>query len=239
MEYINQIIHGDCLEVMQDIPDKSIDLVLTDPPYNFEVKGGAFNKNNKSTKRKYLSELVDLKCDIFNPIDIINSLKRVMKKFNAVFFCNKFLLDKYIIIARENNFIFDVHIIGKNNPPPFNNNQYLNDIEFIFIMRENGCYFNMNTDYNNYRKIIMVNCVQKNIHPAQKNKNILIKYINVLSKKGDTILDPFAGSGTTAVACYETNRKYICIEKEEKYVNIAKKRLSDKMDCYSLLDGEY
>ena len=84
-----KLLQGDCLELMKDIPDKSIDLVVTDPPYKFENQGGGFYSKNKSTQRTYLNSLKNIKCCEFNAIDFLNIIKPKMKKFYGYFFCNK------------------------------------------------------------------------------------------------------------------------------------------------------
>jgi site-specific DNA-methyltransferase (adenine-specific) len=77
---------------------------------------------------------------------------------------------------------------------------------------------------------------QKRVHPTEKPILLLIKIINDYTKHNDIILDPFAGSGTTAVACIKTGRRYICIEKEKKYVNIIHKRIQEAEESVSLLN---
>jgi site-specific DNA-methyltransferase (adenine-specific) len=220
------IYNADCRDILPLIPDKSIDLVLTDPPYNFEVVGGAFKSTNPSTNRNYLADLIDMGCGVFDPKEHFVNWVRVSRANSGVIFCNRFLVDKYITLARANNLIFDIHIMGKNNPPPFKNKQFLNDVEYIITIRNGGSTFNDDLNYDLYRKITMVNCQQDNDHPAQKDISVISKYALIFSNPEDIVLDPFLGSGTTAVACKVLGRKCIGIELEEKYCAIAVKRLA-------------
>jgi len=226
---INKVHCGDCLELIKQIEDKSIDLILSDPPYNFEVVGGAFKSENPSTSRDYLSKIIDGGYGEFNPDSFLKEAKRVLKKIRMVVFCNRFLVEKYILFARENNLIFDIHIMAKNNPAPFKNNTYLSDIEYIMIIREHGTFFNKDSKFTDYKKFYLTNVKPNNEHPAQKPIEIIRKYLRVLSQEGDIVLDPYLGSGTTAFGCKQLNRKFIGIEINEKYCEIAKKRLNQEV----------
>ena len=215
---------GDCLELMKDIPDKSIDLVVTDPPYKFENQGGGFYAKNNSTKRQYLDNLKNIKCCEFNPILFLNILKSKMKKFYGYFFCNKSLVEEYIKFARENKLQFDILVMAKSNPIPAYNNHHLSDLEYIVMIREKGTYFSKHKEIDDFRKFYITGC-KKGVHPAEKPVELLKRFIKVSSKENDTILDTFMGSGTTGIACKELNRNFIGIEIEEKYFNIAKQRI--------------
>jgi DNA modification methylase len=95
-----KLLQGDCLEELKNIADKSVDLVVTDPPYKFDNKGGGFYAKNSSTKRVYLDSLRESKCCEFEPTALLNILKTKMKKFYGYFFCNKSLVESYIRFAR-------------------------------------------------------------------------------------------------------------------------------------------
>lgn len=69
------LMHGDCMELINRIPDKSIDLMVTDPPYNFGNKGGGFYSNNNSTKRQYADSLMKLNCCDFKPKPFLDAIK--------------------------------------------------------------------------------------------------------------------------------------------------------------------
>lgn len=215
---------GDCLELMKEIPDKSIDLVITDPPYKFENQGGGFYAKNKSTQRVYLDSLKNINCCEFNPYEFLNLLKPKMKKFYGYFFCNKTLIEDYIKFARDNKYNFDVLVMAKSNPIPSFNNHHLSDLEYIILIREKGTYFSKHKEIDDFRKYYLTSC-KKGVHPAEKPIELLKKFVRVSSKEDDIILDCFMGSGTTGVACKELNRNFIGIELDETYFNIAKERI--------------
>ena len=226
MEY-DYIECGDCLELLKSIPDNSIDLIVTDPPYKFENQGGGFYAKNKSTQRTYLDSLKKLGCCDFEPEEFLNNLKPKMKKFYGYFFCNKTLVKNYIQWAEDNKMNYDILVMGKSNPIPSFNNHHLSDLEYIIMIREKGTYFSKHKDIDDFRKFYITSC-KKGIHPSEKPIEIIKRFIRVSSKEGDIVLDPFMGSGTTPVACVETNRHYIDFEIDENYYNIACKRLDEE-----------
>lgn len=215
---------GDCLELLKDIPDKSINLIVTDPPYKFENQGGGFYAKNKSTKRVYLDSLKNINCCEFNPYEFLNILKPKLEKFYGYFFCNKTLIEDYIKFARDNKYKFDVLVMAKSNPIPSFNNHHLSDLEYIILIREKGTYFSKHKEIDDFRKYYLTSC-KKGLHPAEKPVELLERFIKVSSKENDIVLDPFMGSGSTGVACKELNRNFIGIELDEKYFKIAKDRI--------------
>ena len=223
---LNRIYNMDCLEGLKLIPDKSIDLVVTDPPYRFENKGGGFYAHNKSTRRLYLQKLDDIKCTTFQPVEFLEVLKPKMKVFYGYFFCNKFLITDYVNWAKKNKYNFDLLVMGKTNPIPAYNSHHLSDLEYIVMIREKGSYFSKHNRLDDYRKFYLTNC-RKGVHPAEKPVELIERYIRVSSQENDLILDPFMGSGTTAVACINTGRNFIGFEISEEYCKIAEKRISE------------
>lgn len=149
-----------------------------------------------------------------------------MKKFYGYFFCNKTLVKNYIQWAEDNKMNYDILVMGKSNPIPSFNNHHLSDLEYIIMIREKGTYFSKHKDIDDFRKFYITSC-KKGIHPSEKPIEIIKRFIRVSSKENDIILDPFMGSGTTPVACVETNRHYIGFEIDENYYNIACKRLDE------------
>jgi DNA modification methylase len=223
----NRIICGDCLEVFKTIADKSIDLVCTDPPYEFiskdPVGGGIMKKENKKHLKK-------IKKDFgmsFSPEKLLNECKRVLKAFNGYFFTNKTLLRKYIEFADKNNYSWDLLIWSKTNPIPLNSNHYLLDKEYIVYIKEKGATFNSQLGYENYFTVIErpIGCNNKLGHPTQKPVELIYNAIRISSNENDVVLDPYLGSGTTAVVCKDLNRRCIGIEINPEYVKIAKNRL--------------
>ena len=218
--------HGDCYSIIPTLKDNSIDLVIADPPYDFGSKGGGFFAENKSTHRLYADNLNKLGCCDFTPKPFLDLLKPKMKKFYGYFICNKSLIADYITWAVENKCTYDVLVMCKSNPIPAYNNHYMSDLEYVILIREAGTYFSREKDIELYRKWFMTSC-RKGLHPAEKPVELLEKFVRVSSREGDVILDPFMGSGSTAIACLKNNRSFYGIEKNEKYYELARKRIDD------------
>jgi len=223
---VNKIHNMDCFEGIGKLDDKSIDLIVTDPPYKFENKGGGFYVDNNSTKRVYLDSLRNINCTEFEPIPFLNLVKPKMKKFYGYFFCNKFLVEEYIKFARDNKYNFDILVMGKTNPIPSYNNHHLSDLEYIIMIREKGTYFSKHKELDDFRKFYMTSC-KKGIHPSEKPIELIERYIRVSSKENDLILDPFMGSGTTGVACKKNNRNFIGFEIDEYFSNLSNERINN------------
>jgi site-specific DNA-methyltransferase (adenine-specific) len=223
-----KLIHGDCLERMKEIPDNSIDMVLTDPPYdikntkpggNSKLAKSMVNMNNQIREAKIVSG--------FN-IEILDELVRINRNINMYFFCNKSQLTMYFdYFVKERNCSFDLIKWVKTNAMPTFNNKYLSDTEYCFYARKKGyCnpsnYRDASTLYN-----APINQKDKKTwgHPTIKPLGLIEKLVRNSSKVGDVILDPFMGSGTTGVACKALGRDFIGIELDDEYFNIAKKRI--------------
>lgn len=224
-----ELYNGDCYELIKTIPDNSVDLIVTDPPYNFGSKGGGFYADNKSTQRKYCDALMKLNCCDFIPKDFLFLLKSKLKKFYGYFFCNKTLITDYIDFAKQNKYNFDVLVMCKSNPIPAYNNHYMSDLEYIIVIRETGTYFSKEKNIELYRKWFITNC-KKGVHPAEKPLDLIKKFVTVGSETNQLVLDPFMGSGTTGVACKELGRSFIGIELDKNYFEIAKQRISELGD---------
>lgn len=227
-QFKNKILNMDCYDFLKELPDKSIDLVLTDPPYQFidqNLKGGGFmKKENKS----HLEEVKNIFGLNFNPKVLLNQCKRVLKTFNLYIFTNKNLLADYLNFAIENNFSYDILIWQKPNPIPCFNNHYLSDKEYCIFIREKGAYFNSNLKYEKYFTIFDYPVGKKETkHPNEKPINLIKKILEISTKENDLILDCFSGSGTTAIACQDMKRRFICIEKDKNYFEKSNKRLED------------
>lgn len=226
---LNKIYNMDCLEGMKQMADNSVDLVVTDPPYKFLSKssvsgGGFFNDKNKQNLIKIKNKFGLF----FNPKIYLSELKRIMKNFNLYIFTNKNLIYDYIKFAKYNKYVFDILLWIKPNPVPINKGHYLIDKEYIIYIRSKGATFNSNLGYNNYFTYFSypIGVKQKWEHPTIKPIELIKKIIKISSNENDIVLDPFMGSGTTAVACKQLNRKFIGFETSKEYCDIANKRLS-------------
>lgn len=226
-----KLLCGDCLELLKDIPDKSIDLVVIDPPYEFAQHGGggAFG----SRKREYHNELeADTLTKGFDTA-VLDELVRVMRKVNIYIWCNKEQIKQYLEYFEGCN--IDLLTWHKTNPVPTCNNKYLSDTEYLLFFREKGV--KVYGSYQTKRKFYVTQTNKKDKdkykHPTVKPVEIMENIITNSSQEGETVLDCFMGSGTTGVACVNTNRRFIGMEKEEKYFEIAKQRIEEAAFSYA------
>lgn len=196
--------------MLKTLPDNSVDLLLTDPPYVLNTKGGG--TVNKMMK---LSEsLADVKkAKIINGYDIElfgQEFLRVMKEINAYFWCNKAQIYDYLkFYVGQLKCKFDIICWHKTNALPTYSNKYLSDTEYLLYFRKGkGKLFPENYEDAKTYYLSPINTKDKKMwkHPTIKPISVTEKIIRNSSKENFTILDPFMGSGTTGVACINTNR---------------------------------
>ena len=217
-----KLLNGDCLEVMKNLPTRSVDLVVTDPPYDIHAGkgGGAFGNHKAFSEIQFI-------CNGFSN-EVLDELCRVMKKINCYFFCSQKqiipLLDYFVKDKKCNYNLLTWH---KTNPVPACNNKYLSDTEYCLFFRESGVQ--VFGTYQTKKKFYVTptNKADKDKykHPTIKPLDIIQNLIINSSKENDVVLDPFVGSGTTGVACKNLNRNFIGIELDKNYFEIAKKRI--------------
>lgn len=242
-DMINKIHLADCYEFIKQIPDKSIDLILIDPPYEFDTSGGGgvfgtkkrkheeikvaekkYRQNDDKIKNRieisHLSTGIDYK--------ILDELDRVMKKVNIYIWCSKKQLRKLLQHYEEKGCNIDILTWHKDNVLPTANNSYMNDTEYCVFARETGVkvYGNISTKSKYYVTHTNVKDKKTYKHPTIKPLNIIKNLIINSSNENDIVLDCFCGSGTTCVACKELNRKFVGIEIDEEYYKIAVDRLN-------------
>lgn len=177
-----KIINADCMDILKQLPDKSIDLVLTDPPYGIGISKNPIRQMHK--KKDW-----DLEIPIGN---VFNEIFRV-SKHQIIWGGN------YFNLPQSQGFF----IWNKLQPENFS----LSQCEYAW--------------YSKQQPAKMYNCSvleEKNkIHPTQKPVKLFMWLLNRETNENDIILDPFSGSGTTAIACHRLKRRFICIEKDPEY----------------------
>lgn len=236
----NLIIHGDCLEVMLRIPDKSVDMILCDLPYG-------------TTQCKW---------DVVIPFDLLwNQYNRIIKDNGAVvlFGCEPF--SSMLRLSNLKNYKYD-WVWDKIKGTGFLNakRQPMRNHEFVHVFYKKQCLYNpqktkghvrkqsfrgkhLQTDVygemaNDYkydsterypRSIINFSTDTQNssLHPTQKPVALCKYLIETYTRETELVLDNCAGSGTTGIACLETNRDFILIEKDKGMFDIASKRILD------------
>ena len=250
-DFVNKVICGDCLEVLKEIPDNSVDAVITDPPYMISSSVKIRRQRNpiKFDKQwKFKGKDIDYN---FGNWDIFESMTdylkfteqwfkecaRVLRKGGHIIsFFDKHKLTYLVHWAEELNVKTRQCLFWiKSNPVP-------QARKVSFMSAVEMCYWG--TKETTERKFATFNyqlgqhpdyivapiCLGKErykfgFHPTQKPEVVLEWIISYLTNENDIVLDPFAGSGTTGVVCAKLNRRYILIEKEEKYCKIAEARI--------------
>lgn len=219
------IILGDAYKLIKEIPDKSIDCIITDPPYDIKVEHGAGAFGVK--KKVNYKELADIASGF--DYSILDDFVRVLKKINIYIFCSRsqFLpLLNYFVKQKECNWsLINWH---KDNVLPACGNRYLSDTEYCLFFREKGVkvYGNFETKRTYY--ITHRNTLDKKTfnHPTPKPLFIIKNFVINSTQKGEQILDPFSGSGTVAAACEELGRSYVAFENNKSFYDASLQRLA-------------
>ena len=237
---MTQLIKGDCLIEMQNIPDKSIDCIICDLPYGTTA----------------------CKWDIIIPFEPLwAQYKRIIKDNGAIVLFGSQPFTSALVMSNHKWFKYEI-IWEKPNPsnPMLAKRQTLKNHENILIFYQNQCTFNPQMELRNecdkrkqavkeigifkhtgQRRIIpstdkvykypmsvrKFNREQTGFHPTQKPVPLLEYLIKTYTNEGDTVLDNTMGSGTTGVACKNLNRNFIGIEMDDKYFEIAKNRIQN------------
>ena len=235
----SQLMNGDCLESMKRIPDDSIDCIITDPPYNL---GLFMHKRNTNIVKMRENQFAYAGWDNLSYEDwrvsmrsFLEQCQRVLKKKGTlIIFMAVIRVGDIIDLASEFGFYYKTTgIWHKTNPMPRNMKiQFINSTECWIYFINNGTSgtFNNNGKVKHdflESSVCPLSEKKHGKHPTQKPVSILKELIECVTNKGDMVLDPFMGSGSTCVAAAELSRKYLGIELNEEYFKIAKQRIED------------
>lgn len=218
---------GDCLDVLPTL-DK-VDLLLSDPPYAHKhMDGGGF----ASASKFYAGGEIDFISN-FVLSEYADLLKNASNQFVCT--CSRDLIIDWLTLAKEKG-NFDLHVWHKTNAIPFTNNTWKSDIEYIVLGWSSKNHQKTNQSLKS--KAYISSLCTDDFHPTAKPTPLMAKYIEVLTAAEDSILDPFMGSGTTGVAAIQLGRKFIGIEREPKYFDIACKRIEQAVAQGQLFEPE-
>lgn len=208
----NKIIHGDCVELLKNMPNNCIDLIITDPPYGDNVAYGWNNKKIKNNKNPLINCLA------------LAEFYRILKKNSSVYiftnwkhypFLTEFIL-RYTKFRIRHLVIWKKHNFGLGWA-------FRHQHEMILVLEKGKPKYNLK-NFSDVQNATHINHNKQN-HPHEKPVDLLKKIIEHSSKEGDIIFDPFCGSGSICVACQEMKRKWIGIEIDEKWVEVARSRI--------------
>ena len=233
MKY-NKIYNGDCIELCEELNDNSIDCVITSPPY--------FNSNKKYQRGSGFHYSQDIGEPLFVIQDFFECIKDKLKDDGIICLNLGFsygetgVMRPFDILERlrkkNGYFVNDILIWHKNNPIPLQN-RLTNAIEYIFILSKQPQIKYQTKEYtHNVFKfpVDKGNGVHSAVFPLELPKICLEHF----TKENDLILDPFMGSGTTALACLNMNRNYIGFEINQSYIDFAEKRILNESSQKSL-----
>lgn len=235
---IDRIYNDDCLEGMKAIPSGSIDLVVTDPPYwHKKSPGKPYSERQQcNTNSKFSnSELYNYDCNMIKGMSdfddkcinaFMSALAPKMKIMNAYIFCSETQVPYYAMWAENNGYMFSI-LVWEKPLSIINKNRFSQNLEYIVRVYDYGTALNrvnQNELYNRVRKAKPVDGTDK-IHLTQKPVSIVSGFLLLSSNEGDTVLDPYMGSGTTAIACIKEKRHFVGFELNKEYYEKAVKRI--------------
>ena len=222
---INTIQLGDCYELIKNIPDKSIDLVYIDIPYEYE-SGGHGGKVDYITSTSYHTKIDKFSYGI--DYKIFDELCRVMR-YIYIWCSRDQILDITKYFVEEKGCRVNYLVWCKTNPTPFTNDMWLPDIEYCLCFKEaKAPRYNDGIELKSKWYLSSKNKQDKDdfIHPTIKPLELVKKHLLHSTNENDIVLDCFCGSGTTCVAAKELGRRYIGMEIDPEYHKIAVNRLN-------------
>ena len=227
---LNKIYNEDCIEGMKHIPSETIDLVIADPQYTMTKRGKSCRPNwmpNNMGSNVFEGEIPDVKV-------WMSECFRVMKDGTHLYtFCNTNDIQKYLNIAKEVGFrLHNIITMIKDTCMP--NRWYLKHCELILFFRKGKAKPINNKGSKDYIFCKMPTLRNGKVHITQKPLDVITKLLINSSNIGETVLDPFIGSGTTAIAALSNKRNFIGFELSKEYFDIANNRIQQEMSQLKL-----
>ena len=244
----NKIYQGDCLEELKKIPDGSIDLIIADFPYNISNYGNSITKVGSKFKKADFGEWdkFDLEEYCVWVVKVMKEFERVLKQKHQAYcwFDNHFTGHYTYLIEKETGLTQKCPIVCyKRNPiPQMRKKNFRSSFDMCVLFtkdKDKKC-----EPFNFLKQEEMKNVQEYNLkklteHPTEKNLELVKRFIKISSDKGNIVLDCFAGSGTTGVACAELEREFILIEKDKKYFKMCEERLKPYLQQTKLNGGKF
>ncbi len=223
---------GDSRALIKSIPDGSVDLLLTDPPYNLGMYStGNIKLDWRSDMNNDLAEWDTVE---FRPADWVEDFRRVLSPTGNIFaFCSYNLLGKWHDAFDHLFDTFQFMVWHKTNPAPkIRRAGFLNSCELIVCLWNKGHTWNFISQREMHNFIESPICMgaerlKDPKHPTQKPVRVLEHIIRIASNEGDTVFDPFMGVGSTGDAAIRMGRSFTGIERNEDYFRAAERRLRD------------
>lgn len=234
-----ELYNDDCLKKLKEIPDNSINLIVTSPPYNKGFWSSNRNINNgfktKSRRIEYENYNDNLQPQEYEKYQrkVLDECIRILKPDGSIFYNHIDILNKHQTIHPK--WVYDyplkqIIIWNRKNTPKLDKSYFLPINEYIFwIQKTTTSRTKFNRKKSIFNKNIWdINPDKNNKFPAPFPVELPLNCILSTTDKDDIVLDPFMGSGTTGIACKKTNRNFIGIELSTEYCNIAKRRIENQ-----------
>lgn len=228
-----KLYNDDCIKLMKKIESNSIDLVVTDPPYKTTKRGGTGNTGGMCKKKEFRSGNGGFTHNDVKSTDYIPELYRILKENSHCYIMtNHINLQETLNTATECGFHFIKSLIwDKGNK--IMGQCYMSQFEYILFFRKGK-----HKKINNCGTSDIISIPNKktkdkngnNLHDVEKPVRLMEVLIENSSNEEDSVLDPFMGIGSTGIACMNLNRKFIGIELDENYFNIAKNRIANSKE---------
>jgi modification methylase len=233
-DFINKIVCGDTLDVMKQLPDESVNLIVTSPPYNLKNSSGNGMKDGRGGKWKNAA-LINGYNDHNDCMpheeyvewqrNCLSEMLRIIPEDGAIFYNHKWRVQKGLLQDRQDIVdgfpVRQIIIWRRKGGFNFNSGYFLPTYEVIYLIAKPK--FKLAPKSNGYGDVWEFTQESKNIHPAPFPVDLIERIIS--STTADVVLDPFMGSGTTALAARNLGRDYIGIELSKGYCTVANDRL--------------
>ncbi len=221
---------GDAKELIKQLPDKSVDLIFTDPPYNLSPYSTGNIK--MSWRKEFNNDLAEWDKENFIPLEWADEFRRILKPTGNIFaFCSYNLIGKWHEAFDPLFDTFQFVVWHKTNPPPkLYRAGFLNSCELIVCMWNKGHIWNFGRQSEMHNFIESPICmgrerVKNPTHPTQKPLKILNKIIEIASHESAVVFDPFMGVGSTGVSAVQLSRNFIGFEVNPEYFAVSKERI--------------
>ena len=232
---LNRVYNEDCIEGIKRIPDESVDLIITDPPYKITARGNGGNSGGMFQKKITNSGKVFKHNDI-ELEDYLPELYRVLKQSGHCYIMtNNKNIPKFLRIIEESDFHYIKNLIWvKDNK--IMGQTYMSQFEYVIMLRK-GKHKRINdcgtSDVLQIKNSKTKDDNGKTIHPTEKPVELNEILVKNSSNEGDTVLDIFMGLGSCAIACINANRNYVGFELDENYYEIANERIKEAIELKS------
>ncbi|MEK6753251.1 MAG: site-specific DNA-methyltransferase [Chloroflexota bacterium] len=244
---LNQILNGNCIEILNTLPENSVDLVFADPPYNLQLQNDLYRPNMSKV------DAVNNKWDKFSSFESydifthewLSATRRVLKETGTIWVIGSYHnIYRVGAIMQDLGFwiLNDVIWLKTNPMPNFRGVRFTNAHEtMIWAQKQKGTKYTfnhkamkaLNDDLQMRSDWVIPLATGKErlksngtkAHPTQKPEGLLYRVLLSSTNVGDVVLDPFFGSGTTGAVAKKLGRNFIGIERDKKYIKVAQKRI--------------